>query len=199
MAWERTFRASPVYSTGANSSKIWKFAKNVRKFPKKSENVRTLPNASGCIPAHPNRSGWVRMDPNAFRNLEKLQKAGKNLQKIAKNRENFAKHREHFRVWAVVDFCERIAWLLCHPRAYRLSSRAPDVRMSHYLQHLDKKGGSVQRFALRETIDLELFCRYAGSGVTVRRTEPGNGAHAFRMTLVAQGKLLQNITYHTVT
>ena len=30
-----------------------------------------------------------------------------------------------------------------------------------------------------------------GNGDTARRTEPGNRAHAFRMTLVAQGKLPQ--------
>ena len=30
-----------------------------------------------------------------------------------------------------------------------------------------------------------------GNGVTDRRTEPGNRAHAFRMTFVAQGKLPQ--------
>ena len=31
------------------------------------------------------------------------------------------------------------------------------------------------------------------NGVTAGRSEPGNRAHTFRMTLVAQGKLPQNI------
>ena len=33
---------------------------------------------------------------------------------------------------------------------------------------------------------LEHVAGCAGSGVTARRTEPGNRAHAFRMTLVVQ-------------
>ena len=38
------------------------------------------------------------------------------------------------------------------------------------------------------------FGGVAGNGVTASRTNPDNRAHAFRMTLVAQGKLPQMIT-----
>ena len=46
------------------------------------------------------------------------------------------------------------------------------------------------------TIDLAFvagICGICGNGVTAGRTNPGNRAHAFRMTLVAQGKLPQII------
>ena len=39
------------------------------------------------------------------------------------------------------------------------------------------------------------FPGYRGSGITARRTKPGNRAHTFRMTFVAQGKLPQMICY----
>ena len=87
MAWESTFRPSPVYSTGATGSKSRKIVEILRNFSKNSENVQKLPNASGCIPTHPSRSVWVRMDPNALRNLEKLQKTCENVEQFTKNRE----------------------------------------------------------------------------------------------------------------
>ena len=46
---------------------------------------------------------------------------------------------------------------------------------------------------LRQSADAPDAAAVPGNGVTAGRTEPGNRAHTFRMTLVAQGKLPQII------
>ena len=56
---------------------------------------------------------------------------------------------------------------------------------------LEPKGGSFLSKRQRQTVDLELTPRIKRIGHAARRSEPGNRAHTFRMTFVAQGKLPQ--------
>ena len=75
-----------------------------------------------------------------------------------------------------------------------MSSGAPDVRSTHYLQHLGYVGGSLRKFSPNKNHRFGILPRNAAeSRSRAAGRSQGNRAYAFRMTLVAQGKLPQII------
>ena len=85
------------------------------------------------------------------------------------------------------------ACILEKREAYRSTPGAPDVRSKHYLRHLTRCWGRLKHelHNLKPT-QLEHAAGCAGcrgNGVTAGSKNLTYRAHAFRMTLVAQGKL----------
>ena len=82
------------------------------------------------------------------------------------------------------------------PQIPSLILELPKVH-GHRSADLEPKGGSFLSKRPMQTADLEFtkrirrIRRMKRIADTARRSEPGNRAHAFRMTLVAQGKLPQ--------
>ena len=86
------------------------------------------------------------------------------------------------------------ACVLGHQRAYRLSSGTPDARFEHYLQQMGGSWGRLKLILPVGNPPKKINRRIRRIRSHRRQHKPRLTAHAFRMTLVAQGKLPQTIT-----